>query len=113
MDEATAHVRQQWRTYPEESLYGLGQTQFGAVDIKGLDLDLWQHNTSVAVPFMVSSRGYGILWDNMSYTRTGDLRPFEPIPSQYLLNAAGLSGGLEVSVIGGKDAPVQVPEGRI
>ena len=34
----------------------------------------------IAVPTLVSSRGWGLLWDNTSYTRFGDLRPFTAIP---------------------------------
>ena len=92
--EKTFHVRQQWEPVADESLHGLGQQQLGAVDIKGLDLELWQRNTTVVVPFLVSSRGYGILWDNCSYTRFGDVRPFVAIPAEFLRDAAGQAGGL-------------------
>ncbi|HUJ08609.1 MAG TPA: TIM-barrel domain-containing protein [Verrucomicrobiae bacterium] len=78
--ERTFHVQQQWEPNADESLYGLGQQQLGILDIKGYDLDLWQYNSHIVVPFLVSSRGYGILWDNPSYTRFGDLREFEPVP---------------------------------
>ncbi|MGH7996298.1 MAG: TIM-barrel domain-containing protein [Opitutaceae bacterium] len=89
---ATYHVRQQWEpgppragvggggSAPTEALYGLGQHQLGFLNLKGRDLDLWQHNTEVAVPFLVSTRGYGILWDNASYTRFGALRDPQPVP---------------------------------
>ncbi len=50
--EKTSHIRQQWQASPDESLYGLGQQQLGIVDIKGYDLDLWQHNTNVVVPYL-------------------------------------------------------------
>jgi len=46
------------------------------------------------IPFLVSSRGYGILWDNPSFTRFGDLRPFEAIPGARLFDADGKPGGL-------------------
>jgi alpha-D-xyloside xylohydrolase len=92
--EQTFHVRQQWEPNADESLYGLGQRQIGIIDIKGYDLDLWQHNTHVVVPFLVSSRGYGVLWDNLSLTRFGDLREFGPIPADCLFNASGQPGGL-------------------
>jgi len=69
--EQTQHVRQVWQANPDEALYGLGQHQLGLLNLKGYDLDLWQHNATVAVPFLVSSRGYGLLWDNNSYTRFG------------------------------------------
>jgi len=92
--EKTFHVRQQWEPNADESLYGLGQRQIGIIDIKGWDLDLWQHNTHVVVPFLVSSRGYGVLWNNLSFTRFGDLREFEPIPANCLIDASKLPGGL-------------------
>jgi alpha-D-xyloside xylohydrolase len=55
---------------------------------------LWQHNTHVVVPFLVSSRGYGVLWDNLSFTRFGDLREFEPIPTNCLIDVSNQPGGL-------------------
>jgi len=78
--ESTYNVQQAWQANDDESLYGLGQRQEGKLDIKGYDFDLWQRNMVVAIPFLVSSRGYGILWDNTSFTKFGDIRPFEPIP---------------------------------
>lgn len=91
--ERTFHVRQQWEP-ADEALYGLGQHQLGLMNIKGYDVDLWQHNVSMAVPVLVSSRGYGILWDNPSYTRFGDLGRAAPIPADQLRDASGRPGGL-------------------
>jgi len=102
-DEQTFHVRQVWSANDDEVLYGLGQHQLGLMDIKGYDLDLWQHNITAVVPFLVSSRGYGILWDNTSYTRFGDLRPFEPIPAARLVDADGQAGALTGSYFGDLD----------
>jgi len=99
--EQTFHVQQQWEPNADESLYGLGENQLGLVDIKGYDLDLWQHNGTDAVPFLTSSRGYGILWDNTSFTRFGDLRPFESIPPAQLLGVDGKPGGLTGSYYSG------------
>ncbi len=92
--EQTYHVRQEWEPNADESLYGLGENQLGLMDLKGHDLDLWQHNTRAVVPFLVSSRGYGILWDNPSYTRFGGLGAWEPIPAAQLQDADGKAGGL-------------------
>ncbi len=97
--DKTFHVQQQWQPNSDESLYGLGQQQLGIVDIKGYDLDLWQHNTNIALPFLVSSKGYGILWDNTSYTRFGDLREFSAIPAAQLFDSTGHAGGLTVQPI--------------
>ena len=91
--EATSNVRQEWAPNDDESLYGLGQHQQGLLDIKGNDLELYQHNTEVFVPFVVSSRGYGILWDNTSFTRFGDLTDAVPLPgTSGLYGNGGLPG---------------------
>jgi alpha-D-xyloside xylohydrolase len=103
--EKTFQIHQQWAPHENESFYGLGQEQIGTMDLKGFDLDLWQHNTNVAVPFLVSSLGYGIFWDNPSYTRFGDLMPFVPIPAENLVDKNGHTGGLSVGPMDGS-APV-------
>lgn len=92
--ENTFHVQQRWLANDGESLYGLGQRQEGKLDLKGYDLDLWQRNMVVHIPFLVSSRGYGVLWDNTSPGKFGDTRPFEPIPAANLFDAVGRPGGL-------------------
>ncbi|HEY6901228.1 MAG TPA: TIM-barrel domain-containing protein, partial [Puia sp.] len=80
------HIRQTWQTMPGEALYGLGQHQDGLVNYKGYRVDLFQNNTEVAVPFMVSSRNYGILWDNYSISAVGDVRPYQPLSSLRLFS---------------------------
>ena len=106
-------VRQRWQAQADESLYGLGNHQLGLLDIKGHDIDLWQHNTSVAVPFLLSSRGYGLLWDNAAYTRFGDTREFEPMPAAQLLDASGRPGGLTVRYFAGADFTKQKAEATV
>jgi alpha-D-xyloside xylohydrolase len=101
--ENTNHVRQEWLPGADEALYGLGENQSGLLNIKGYDLDLWQHNGTIVIPFLVSSRGWGIFWDNTSFTRFGDLRELAPIPAEQLLSAKGERGGLTGSYYqGGK-----------
>ena len=78
--EATNRVRQEWEPNDGEALYGLGNYQLGISNLKGYDLELAQYNTNAVVPVLVSSRGYGILWDNTSYTRFGDTRDFANVP---------------------------------
>jgi alpha-D-xyloside xylohydrolase len=77
--ESTFHVRQEWEPNDDEALYGLGQHQQGFMNIKGVDLDLRQYNTEIVIPYLVSSRGYGIFWDNTSFTRFGDPDPAVPL----------------------------------
>ncbi len=105
--ENTFHVRQQWASDPAESLYGMGQMQLGFTNIKDWDLDFWQHNGSIVVPFVVSTKGYGIFWDNTSYTRLGDLGAFQPIPPTALIDNAGAPGGLSTGNFANSDAPLQ------
>ncbi len=52
-----------------EHLYGLGQHQHGRLDQKGCVIDLVQRNTEVAIPFLLSSEGYGFLWNNPAVGR--------------------------------------------
>jgi alpha-D-xyloside xylohydrolase len=52
-----------------EALYGLGQHQAGVWNYRGDSVDISQDNTSIAVPFLVSSNGYGIFWNNDSRSR--------------------------------------------
>ena len=59
-----------------EAFYGLGQHQNGQLNLNGEDVLLAQHNMDVAVPFVVSDRNYGLLWDNLSITRFGNPKPY-------------------------------------
>ena len=52
----------------DEYLYGLGQFQDGYLNVKGLTRRLTQVNTQISVPFLMSSKGYGILWNNYGLT---------------------------------------------
>ncbi|HYC98667.1 glycoside hydrolase family 31 protein [Brevundimonas sp.] len=53
---------------PTEAIYGLGQHQGGQLDYRGASVRLQQINTDVGVPLLVSSRGYGVLWNNAAVT---------------------------------------------
>ena len=86
-------IRQQWNRGTDEGLYGLGQHQNGQMNYNGEDVELAQHNTDVAVPFLVSTRNYGILWDNDSITRFGNPEPY------------ALAGGDDLRVTGEDGRP--------
>ena len=53
---------------PEESLYGLGQHQTGQLNLRNQQFELTQDNTNISIPFFLSSKGYGVLWNNGSAT---------------------------------------------
>ena len=79
MGEKTYHIQQIFHSPEDEAFYGLGQHQNNIMNYKGHDLDLWQHNIVAVVPFLVSSNHYGILWDNYSRTKFGDIRDFQSL----------------------------------
>ncbi len=53
----------------DEAIYGLGQHQSGLLNQRGIDLLLMQDNTNISIPFLLSSRGYGLLWNSASLGR--------------------------------------------
>jgi alpha-D-xyloside xylohydrolase len=61
-------VEQYFALSPEEALYGLGQHQEGFFNLRDIPIRLLQANTNIAVPFLVSTKGYGLLWNNASLT---------------------------------------------
>jgi len=52
----------------DEILMGLGQFQDGYVNVRGLSRRLTQVNTQISIPMVISSRGYGMLWNNYGMT---------------------------------------------
>ena len=52
----------------DEYLYGLGQFQDGYSNVRGLSRRLTQVNTQISIPMLLSSKGYGILWNNYGLT---------------------------------------------
>jgi alpha-D-xyloside xylohydrolase len=56
----------------DEAIYGLGQHEDGILNYRGHCQYLYQHNLKVAIPHIVSTRGYGILWDTCSFSMFHD-----------------------------------------
>ena len=52
----------------DEFLYGLGQFQDGYSNVRGLSRRLTQVNTQISLPMLLSSKGYGVLWNNYGMT---------------------------------------------
>lgn len=90
-------IQQVFESPADEAFYGLGQHQTGLMNYKNQDVDLTQYNSVAAVPFVVSSRHYGILWDNYSITRFGDNRPYKQMSELHLISADGQTGGFSVT----------------
>ena len=62
-------LEQSFAAYDDERLFGLGQHTHGRLDQKGMVLDLVQRNAEVSIPFILSNRGYGFLWNNPAVGR--------------------------------------------
>ena len=60
----------------DEAFYGLGQHQSEEFNMKGKNEDLFQYNTKVSIPFVLSNKNYGLLWDSYSYCRFGNPRDY-------------------------------------
>ena len=61
-------VRQSFVLAPDERVYGLGQHQSGVWNYRGTTVHLQQRNMEVGLPVLVSSKGYGVFWDNPAVT---------------------------------------------
>lgn len=77
-----------------EAFYGMGQNHNDKLNIKGSNLDLWQQNTEITIPLMVSSKNYGVLWDNYSHSKFGSLKDANLIPNAVFEDYAGNKGKL-------------------
>ena len=64
----TWQVQQSFLSPSDEAQYGLGQHQEGIFNVRGVPIRLHQANTNISIPFLLSSKGYGILWNNPSLT---------------------------------------------
>lgn len=97
-------VKQGFNFGTADAFYGSGQHQNGQMSLNGEDVQLLQHNMDVAIPFVVSDRNYGILWDNNGITRFGNARPYGPLARDLkLADADGKPGALTARYyVGGK-----------
>ena len=61
-------IQQEFQLTPGEALYGLGQHQEGFFNLRDIPVRLLQANTNIAIPFLVSTKGYGVLWNSAALT---------------------------------------------
>jgi len=100
VDNTTGYsFRQVFESPDDEALYGLGQHQSDEWNYKGKNEVLYQCNTKVSVPFVVSNKHYGILWDNYSLTKFGNIRDYSNLSQFKLYNQNGEEGGLTASYV--------------
>lgn len=84
--EQTYVSTQTFHSPSDEYLYGLGQFQDGYLNVRGLTRRLTQVNTQIAIPFVMSNKGYGLLWNNYGLT------DFNPASTVIALQKTGVSG---------------------
>ena len=66
-------VRQDFRLAADEAIYGLGQLRDTSINQRGRHVELWNHNTFIAIPYFTSEKGYGLYWDNAGKTYFDDV----------------------------------------
>jgi len=83
--EKTFHVEDRFAPDATEGFYGLGQHQSGMFNYRGATVELGQNNTDVAIPLLLSTKGYGLMWNTASLTYVDNRFPLE-------LNLSSLAG---------------------
>lgn len=101
----TLRSQQAFELAPDEAIYGLGQHSQGLMNYRGATVHLQQRNpTESTVPVLVSSRGYGILWDNPAVTDVNVGAGAEHIvPSAQLFTENGEPSGLTARYFDGEN----------
>ncbi|MDJ1006355.1 MAG: glycoside hydrolase family 31 protein [Paracoccaceae bacterium] len=105
-----------FKAYDHEVLWGLGQPQHGQEDLKGSSTRLLQQNTHVVIPFVVSSRGYGFLWNNPAtgradFATNGTRWTADATPGlDYWITAGGSPADILQSYIAATGTPPLLPD---
>ncbi len=66
--EHTYRVTDRFSPPINEAVYGLGQHQSGMFNYRGATVELGQNNTDVAIPLLISNKGYGLMWNTAALT---------------------------------------------
>ena len=77
--------RQVFESPDDEAFYGLGQHQADEFNYKGKNEELFQYNTKVSVPFIVSNKGYGVMMDSYSMMRFGNPSDYKQLGDVFTL----------------------------
>jgi len=75
--QKTFHVEDRFSPDFDEGFYGLGQHQSGMFNYRGSTVELGQNNTDVAIPLLLSSKGYALMWNTASLTYVDNRFPLE------------------------------------
>ena len=75
--EKTWRITDRFSMEAMEAVYGLGQHQSGLFNYRGATVELAQNNTDVAIPLLLSTKGYGLLWNTAAYSYMDNRFPLE------------------------------------
>jgi len=108
----TYTISQSFTLDKDEDIYGLGQQQRGKLSLRNARINMVQGNTDDYVPFLVSTKGYGLFWDNYSPTVFEDKPENTSFKSEvgdcidyYFM----LGGNIDGSIAGMRDLTGQAP----
>ena len=88
-------IRQIFESPDDEAFYGLGQHQSEEFNYKGKNEELFQYNTKVSVPFVVSNKNYGVLLDSYSLCRFGNPNDYSQLGEVFkLYDKHGVEGAI-------------------
>lgn len=98
-------IRQSFRLADDEAVYGLGQLHDTHMSQRGRHVELWNHNTYIAIPYFTSEKGYGVYWDNAGKTYFDDDKDTTSFTSEvgtcadyYFLYKDGTQDGVIASI---------------
>ncbi len=111
-DKPAQAASQNFQVIGDEGFYGLGCLQLPQLDLRGGKYELVQDNVIDVNPMLVTTGGYGILWDNASKTSVSICNSTVPVRSDDLIDSEGVPGGLTARYYTGKDLKDLVTERR-
>lgn len=104
MGEPCFVLEQSFESPADEYIFGLGQFQDGHYNLRGVSRRLTQVNSQIAIPFIFSSKGYGLLWHQYGLTDFNPADNFIPLEkqeksteSENLVEVTGTAGTQKVS----------------
>ncbi|MBQ2002741.1 MAG: DUF4968 domain-containing protein, partial [Bacteroidaceae bacterium] len=105
VDKGRYSISQEFDLDKEEAIFGFGQRKSMKLNQRGEDIDLWNANTNINIPFFSSEKGYGLYWDNAGRSRFNDTKGETVFSSQvaegvdyYFMYTDGTQDGVIASV---------------
>lgn len=105
-----------FEAFDDEKIFGMGQYQDRALDKKGAYLELCHRNSQASVPFYISSRGYGFLWNNPAVgtvafgTNKTEWQSFSTKKLDYFITAGDTPGEIEENYSAAVGRAPEMPE---